>query len=118
MDIIDDVKGLMKRVMFSCSCIQIMPPRLDQLHNNNNNIVYTNEYNLLFKKMSYEASKEAFPMVILYESNIISYIIGNAIWKLNLVENNLDMNRIYWNNLINIGRCKALREIKPFYYFV
>jgi hypothetical protein len=115
--IIEDVKGLIKAAMFSYSCIKIMPPRVDQL---SNNIVYKNEYNLIFNKMSYSAGNTKSKMVILYEPNIISYKIENSIWKLNLIENNLDLNNIYWNNLIDTRRINwtTLKEINPFYYFL
>jgi hypothetical protein len=115
--IIEDVKGLIKAAMFSCSCIKIMSPTVDQL---SNHFVYNNLYKLVFNKMSYSAGNTKSKMVILYEPNIISYKIENSIWKLNLIENNLDLNNIYWNNLIDTRRINwtTLKEINPFYYFL
>jgi hypothetical protein len=118
--IIDDIKGVIKKVMFSYSCIKIMPPTLAEL-NKNTDIIYTNEYNLRFRRTnSTHFGGNAKMSISLYMPRTVSYCITNEIiLDFCIVSNKLNIKNIYWNNLINNPSLWCvLKKIEPFFYFL
>jgi hypothetical protein len=110
----------MKAALFSCSCIKIMPPTVAEL-NKNKDIIYTNEYNMSFRRTNNtHFGGNAKMSISLYMPRTVSYCITNEITlDFCIRSNNLNINNIYWNNLINIPSLWCvLKKIEPFFYFL
>lgn len=125
-DIIEDVKGVIKNTLFIISCIKIMPPTLEEWKKRSSYEVYKNEFNHTFISSPCTTFGGTAKMIVnIHPAPLyIGYNVEDAVVLLffintkSTLSNTLDIDRIYWNNLVSKNQLNVHNKIHPIYYFI
>lgn len=119
-DLLDDIQGIIKNTLLSCSCIKIIPPTLEEWGGNDS---FTH-CNLTFTTAHSKFNDDSIMSLGITNSKVYYHIgISNKLIYLcikSLNTNNLYIgNKTQWKSFIHFpcNYWKNFKEIIPIYYF-